>query len=160
SFLENSPLATLDNIPGAMRELPETIGPYRIVGLLGQGGMGVVYRAREQRPPREIALKVIRSCLIEPALLRRFEHEADALARLSHPGIAAIHAVGSAELNGAALPYIAMELVEGEPCTQYCKSRDVPVAARLELFARICDAIQHAHERAVIHRDLKPANVL
>ncbi len=141
---------------------PETIGPYRILGRLGEGGMGVVYRAEQLNPRRTIALKVIHSGLLSPAALRRFEFETEVLGRLHHPGIAQIHEAGvSTRADGSAeLPYFAMELIEGRPLIEHADAEQLDVSERLELLGRVCDAIHHAHQKGVIHRDLKPSNIL
>lgn len=137
-----------------------TIAGFAIVGLLGEGGMGEVYEAEQESPRRRVALKVMRPGLISAAVVRRFEREAEVLARLKHAGIAQIYAVGVGEVNGRSLPYFAMELVEGEPLVRYATSARLDVPGRLEVACRMCDAVEHAHQRGVIHRDLKPANVL
>lgn len=138
------------------------IGEYTVGRFLGSGGMGAVYVAEQQRPRRTVALKLIRTGAAARGLLRRFEHEAEVLGRLQHAGIAQIFEAGTAMLEpGDRLqPFIAMELVEGPPITEYATSRDLGVEERLALLARVCDAVHHAHQRGVIHRDLKPANIL
>ncbi len=138
--------------PGAV------FGRYVIVGVVGRGGMGVVYRARQDRPQREVALKLIRPGWMSALLLRRFEFEAELLGRLKHPGIAQVYEAGVDAATGT--PYFAMELVEGVPLTDYASRRGLNLRQRLELFAKVCDAVQHAHARGVIHRDLKPGNIL
>ena len=140
--------------------LPERIGRYRIIALLGEGGMGVVYQARQESPARDVALKVIRPGLASRSALARFAHEGEILGRLHHPGIAQILEAGSAGEGGTLQPYFAMELIEGRPVTSFVRERNPSVRERLELLIKICDAVQHAHERGVIHRDLKPANIL
>ena len=95
-----------------------------------------------------------------PELLRRFEHEADALARLHHPGIAQIFEAGTADAGVGSQPYFAMEFIRGEPLRDYAQAHGSTTRARLELIAKICDAVQHAHQQGVIHRDLKPGNIL
>ena len=152
-------------IRGVVREttlpappLPERIGPYRVEGVLGEGGMGVVYRAEQENPRRPVAVKVIRSELAGRAeQVSRFQREALVLARLNHPGIARIHEAGQTE-DGR--HYLVMELVEGRPLGEYVRERSVPRAERLRLFVEIASAVHSAHESGVIHRDLKPANVL
>jgi tetratricopeptide (TPR) repeat protein len=136
-------------------------GAYRLLETLGEGGMGTVYKAEQATPRRLVALKVIRSGAISPAQLLRFERETEALGRLTHPGIAQIHEAGTAETPNGRQPYFAMEYVNaGEPLTVYAARAQLTVRQRLELIARICDAVQHAHQRGVIHRDLKPGNIL
>jgi eukaryotic-like serine/threonine-protein kinase len=139
-------------------ELPERIGPYRILGILGEGAMGVVYHAEETDPVRrEVALKVVRPGIGSREVIARFEAERQALAVMSHPGIARVFSAGATETGQ---PYFAMELVHGLPITAYCDLRKLSVARRVELFIGVCQAVQHAHQKGVIHRDLKPSNVL
>src|SRR5262245_55387072 len=140
---------------------PAAVGPrldrYRVVRVLGEGGMGTVYEAEQDSPRRTVALKVIRAGLASDLLLKRFAREAEILGRLHHPGIAQVYDAGVAE-NGQ--PYFAMELIAGVPLDQYARDQALDVPGRLELVARVRDAVQHAHERGVIHRDLKPGNIL
>jgi serine/threonine protein kinase len=139
---------------------PDTIASYRILNVIGEGGMGVVYEAQQEEPRRIVALKVIRPGFASAEMLRRFRQESEALARLQHPGIAQIHAAGTADTPLGPQPYFAMELIRGEPLTVYADRQQMSVAQRLDLVARICDAVNHAHQRGLIHRDLKPANIL
>ena len=135
-----------------------TIGPYRLVRVLGSGGMGIVYEARQQNPARTVALKVLRGGpRADKHRLRLFEREVQSLARLRHPSIATIYDAGCTD-DGQ--HYFAMELVEGEPLTDYVRRRQVPLRQRLRLFGQVCDAVSYAHQRGVIHRDLKPSNIL
>ncbi|QOI99903.1 MAG: protein kinase [Phycisphaeraceae bacterium] len=140
--------------------VPERIGGYRIVRLIGEGGMGLVYEARQDHPDRAVALKVIRPGMISRPALRRFEAEAEVLGRLSHPGIASIYEAGRFETPDGPRPFIAMELVRGEPLDRYCRTRGLSVRRRAEMMVRVCEAVHHAHTRGVIHRDLKPGNIL
>lgn len=141
--------------------LPDRLGEFRIVRLLGEGGMGRVFEAVQESPSRSVALKVIRAGAFSRSLLSRFRREANVLAQLKHPGIAQVLQVGSFTLaDGQTQPYFAMELVHGLPITEHVRSHGMGARARLALIAKICDAVQHAHQRGVIHRDLKPANVL
>ncbi|HEY6446871.1 MAG TPA: serine/threonine-protein kinase [Acidobacteriaceae bacterium] len=142
------------------RALPAFIGRYRILRLLGEGGMGAVYEAEQELPHRRVALKVIRAGYANSEMLRRFENEAQALGRLQHPGIAQIHDAGTADTPHGRQPYIAMELVRGENLLAFASEHHLGTPQRLELFAKICDAVQHAHQRGIIHRDLKPSNIL
>jgi tetratricopeptide (TPR) repeat protein/predicted Ser/Thr protein kinase len=145
----------------ASAPLPDRIGRYRIIRVLGEGGMGVVYLAEQENPKREVALKVIRADLASPALLRRFEHEAQILARLQHPAIAPIYEAGTASIEGGSpRPFFAMEFVRGTPLTAFARERGLGTRDRLTLMASIADAVQHAHQKGVIHRDLKPGNIL
>ncbi|MBX3390331.1 MAG: serine/threonine protein kinase [Phycisphaeraceae bacterium] len=153
---------TADEIvpPISSAKSPERVGRYSIRRILGEGGMGVVYLAEQDRPRRTVALKVIRPGLLTPRLLRRFEHESEVLARLQHAGIAQIYEAATHESEAGAQPFFAMELVEGKPLTHYAFERHLSLKQRLELFQKICDAVQHAHQKGVIHRDLKPSNIL
>jgi tetratricopeptide (TPR) repeat protein len=130
---------------------------YRLVRVLGEGGMGTVYEAEQDNPRRTVALKVIRPGLVAPPLLKRFAQEAQILGLLHHPGIASIYEASVAE-DGQ--PFFAMEFIRGLPLDEYARRHGLDAAARLELVARVCDAVQHAHEHGVVHRDLKPTNVL
>lgn len=136
------------------------IGGYRLLGLLGVGGMGLVYRAEQQNPQRIVALKVIRLGIASSENLRRFEQEAKLLGRLQHPGIAQIYEAGTASSDEGLQPYFAMEFIHGPPLLQYANTHSLNMRARLELMAKICDAVNHAHQRGIIHRDLKPTNIL
>jgi len=140
--------------------LPRTIGAYEIIEKIGEGGMGVVYRAIQLRPRREVALKRVRPALVSERALRRFDLEAKVLGRLQHPGVAQIIEAGVAETDDGPLPYVAMELVEGQTLLRALDERSPTRAQRLELLARIGDAVHHAHQKGVVHRDLKPANIL
>jgi serine/threonine protein kinase/WD40 repeat protein len=143
--------------------IPESIGQYRIVSKLGEGGMGVVYEARQEHPKRNVALKVVRGGqFVDAHHVRMFQREADTLARLKHPNIAAIYDSGHTE-DGQ--HFFAMELVRGETLDSYMKERPttltrVELRYRLGLFLRIADAVHYAHQRGVIHRDLKPSNIV
>ncbi len=144
---------------------PARIGRYEIVRVLGEGGMGVVYEARQEQPNRKVALKVIRSGLPSSALRRRFLYEAEVLGQLQHPGIATIYEASTAEVKigeGVTVrqPFFAMEFIDGEPIDRFAVARGLSVRRRLELFAEVCDAVQHAHQKGVVHRDLKPDNIL
>jgi tetratricopeptide (TPR) repeat protein len=137
-----------------------TLGRYRILERIGLGGMGVVYRAEQENPRREVALKVLRPGLASSEMLERFAREAQVLGRLQHPGVAQIHEAATLETEGGPLPYFAMEYVRGEPLTVFAAGRDLSTRARIGLLVQICEAVQHAHAKGVVHRDLKPANVL
>ena len=139
---------------------PAAIGRYRIIRLIGEGGMGVVYEAEQEQPRRIVALKVVKPGLAAPALLRRFEQESQALARLQHPGIAQIYEAGTADSGFGSQPYFAMELIRGQSLREYAQALQLNVRQRLDLMIKICDAVHHAHQRGVIHRDLKPGNIL
>ncbi len=139
--------------------VPEKIGPYRIVEKIGEGGMGTVYLAEQDHPQRRVALKMIRPGLLTENLLKRFRFEADVLGRLRHPGIAQIYGAGEIDAGAARLPYFAMEYVEGRELRAYAEENDLDITVRIELVARICDAVHHAHQRGIVHRDLKPENL-
>ncbi|HEX6886051.1 MAG TPA: serine/threonine-protein kinase, partial [Planctomycetota bacterium] len=141
-------------------EMPREIGPYKVLSTLGAGGMGVVFLARQERPSRTVALKVIHGSVLSHRTMRRFEQEAEVLARLHHPGIAQVYQVGTYATPQGELPYIAMEYVEGERLDAFVARARPDLAARLALFAHIADAVEHAHQKGVIHRDLKPGNIL
>ena len=140
--------------------LPEFIGRYRIVGLLGEGGMGTVYEAEITNPQRRVALKVIRRDFVSSEVARRFARESETLARLQHPGIAQVYEAGTADGPNGSQSYFAMELVRGVPLTEFANRQALSLRDRLDLFARVCDAVHYAHRQGVIHRDLKPANIL
>lgn len=138
--------------------VPESVGPYKVLGVLGEGGMGTVYRAAQAGPlRREIALKVIKLGRDTRDVLARFEIERQMLARMSHPNIARVYDAGASD-DGR--PYFAMECVDGLPITTYADQHRLSIRERLQLFLQVCDAVQHAHQKAIIHRDLKPGNLL
>jgi tetratricopeptide (TPR) repeat protein/tRNA A-37 threonylcarbamoyl transferase component Bud32 len=138
----------------------ESIGHYRILRLIAQGGMGAVYKAQQERPHRIVALKVIKPGYANEEMTRRFELESQALGRLHHPGIAQIYEAGSAETPFGVQPFFAMEFIEGVSLVAYADEHALDARARLRLLASICDAVHHAHQRGLIHRDLKPSNVI
>ncbi|MEO7795806.1 MAG: serine/threonine-protein kinase, partial [Thermoanaerobaculia bacterium] len=134
------------------------IGPYRILQLLGEGGFGTVYMAEQVEPiQRRVALKVIKPGMDSRQVIARFEQERQALAMMDHPGIAQVLDAGETDTGR---PYFVMELVRGEPVTEYCDRHKVEIGDRLALFGEICAAVQHAHTKGIIHRDLKPSNIL
>lgn len=156
--------ARVNAVAGAMAgrlrwtHTPETIGGIRVVRELGRGGFGAVFLAEEARPRRLVALKVMRP-LFTPAEARRFEFEAESLARLDHPCIARVHSCGFAdELGGS--PFIVMEYVEGLRLDEHLAGRRPALPERLGLLIEICGAVSHAHQRGVLHRDLAPKNIL
>jgi serine/threonine protein kinase/tetratricopeptide (TPR) repeat protein len=134
------------------------IGDYRLLQKLGEGGMGEVWEAEQDRPVRRrVALKLIKAGMDSRQVVARFESERQALALITNPNIARVFAGGAPD-RGA--PYFAMELVRGEPITTYCDRQRMPMRARLELYLQVCEGIQHAHQKGIIHRDIKPSNVL
>jgi eukaryotic-like serine/threonine-protein kinase len=156
-------LAASDGASGeaaASGQHPAFIGRYRVIRLLGEGGMGTVYEAEQEQPRRIVALKMIRPGLTTPERLRRFRHESQALGRLQHPGIAQIYEANTADTGFGPQPYFAMELVRGPSLDEYAQAHPMNTRQKLALTGRICEAVQHAHERGLIHRDLKPGNIL
>ncbi|MFO0888133.1 MAG: serine/threonine-protein kinase [Isosphaeraceae bacterium] len=134
------------------------IGPYKLLELIGEGGMGVVWMAQQQEPVRRlVAVKFIKAGVDSEEVLARFEAERQALALMDHPNIARVLG-GGATASGR--PYMVMDLVKGVPITDYCDEHRLTLRQRLELFIPVCQAIQHAHQKGIIHRDLKPSNVL
>lgn len=135
-----------------------TIGPYKLLRQIGEGGMGTVFMAEQFQPvERQVALKLIKAGMDSGQVIARFETERQALALMDHPNIARVLDAGT---TAAGRPYFAMELVEGVPITTYCDENRLTPRARLELFVPVCQAIQHAHQKGIIHRDVKPSNVL
>lgn len=143
-------------LAGSTVPRPERIGRFKILDTLGAGGMGVVHLAEQDHPRRVVALKVIRPGMVTDEARRRFLREAQALGQLRHPSIAQVFDAGVED----GVPYIAMERVDGRPLLVFAEAEGLTRDERLELFCRICDAVQHAHDHGVIHRDLKPSNVL
>lgn len=138
----------------------ETLGRYRLTRVLGEGGMGTVYEAEDEQLRRVVALKVVRGDRISAEISRRFALESEVLGRLQHPGIAQIYEAGTVESATGPRSYFAMELVRGLPLTDYANRQRLSAEDRLDLFARVCDAVHYAHRQGVVHRDLKPANIL
>ncbi len=134
-------------------------GPYRLLGELGEGGMGIVYLAERSdgQFTRQVAIKRIGSVAPDFELLRRFRDERQILARLDHPNIARLLDAG---LDAAGIPYLVMEHVKGVPITSFCRERELGVHRRLKLFLKVCGAVQHAHQNLVVHRDIKPGNIM
>jgi serine/threonine protein kinase/WD40 repeat protein len=166
TFLDRAFLAALSEAaaePEAFGSLPRPLGPFRLLRVLGAGGMGVVFEAEQERPRRLVALKVMRADLASRDAIVRFRREIEMLGRLQHPGIAQIHDAGSIDERdgtGASIPYIAMELVRGVPLDDFVRRRASGTREIVELVATVTDAVHHAHQRGVVHRDLKPANIL
>jgi len=141
------------------REEPGTVmDHFRLVRIIGEGGMGSVWEAEQTQPiRRRVALKIIKQGMDTEEVVRRFERERRTLARLTHPHIAQVYEAGATPLGR---PYFAMELVEGETITAHCAAQLPGVRERVALFLEVCAAVEHAHQRGVIHRDLKPSNIL
>jgi serine/threonine protein kinase/tetratricopeptide (TPR) repeat protein len=149
--------------PAALPESPlekvgSRIGPYKLLQRLGEGGMGAVFMAEQEKPvQRRVALKIIKAGMDSAHVLARFEAERQALAMMDHPNIAKVLDAGATD---AGRPYFVMELVKGIAITKFCDQEHLTPRERLELFVLVCQAVQHAHQKGIIHRDLKPSNVL
>ena len=138
--------------------IPETIGKYKILGIIGEGGMGSVLRAEEQGPlKRVVALKITRHGLNSRQVIQRFEAERQALAVMAHAHIAKVLDAGSTD---SGRPYFVMEFVEGAPITAFCDKHRLSLKDRVHLFMKVCEGVQHAHQKGIVHRDLKPSNIL
>jgi len=158
---DGTPTADLCGRMGEIAAIPprrEVVGRYRILSKLGEGGFGQVYVAEQTEPVRRrVALKIIKPGMDSASVVARFESERQALAVMDHPNIAKVFDGG---MTDDGYPYFAMELVKGEPITHFCDRHRLTIEERLELFIKVCDAVQHAHMKGVIHRDIKPANIL
>ncbi len=155
-------LASEPGEPGSLDDLDlqsgDKIGPYKLMEKVGEGGFGVVWAAEQREPIKQrVALKIIKVGMDTKQVVARFEAERQALALMNHPNIAKVLGAGSTE---SGRPYFCMELIRGIPITQYCDENKLDTQERLDLFIKVCNAIQHAHQKGVIHRDIKPANIL
>ena len=148
-----------DDVPGKSSMVGKRIGPYKLVELIDHGGMGSVFAAErvDGNFKQRVALKIIRQGMDTPSNIARFKREQNILANLNHPHIAQLYDGG---IIKDGLPYLVMEYVDGTPIDQYCRENELSITERLELFKKVCKAIQHAHHNLVIHRDLKPENIL
>src|SRR5262245_34547242 len=147
-----SPVALTGEGPGAR------IGRYKLLRLLGEGGFGSVWLAEQSEPVRRrVALKIIKLGMDTRQVIARFEAERQALAVMDHPHVAKVFDAGSTDTGR---PYFVMEYVQGVPITEHCQRHKLGMRDRLELFIQVCEAVQHAHQKAIIHRDLKPSNIL
>src|SRR5438552_8340090 len=156
----DSPLPLLDPTvdPAPANEVGTLIGPYKLLQQIGEGGMGTVFMAEQQRPVRRmVAIKIIKPGLDTRQAIPPFEAQRQALAMMDHPNIAKVFDAGATD---AGRSYFVMELVRGIPITDYCDQHQLTPRQRLELFVQVCQAVQHAHQKGIIHRDLKPTNVL
>jgi serine/threonine protein kinase/WD40 repeat protein len=164
-FLTNSPKrpeAVPVPEPSEARLPPDArermIGRYRLLERIGEGGFGEVWMAEQREPvKRRVALKIIKAGMVSDQAVARFEAERQALALMDHPNIARVFDGGTTEIGR---PYFVMELVRGSKLTDYCDKNQLPMRERLELFIKVCQAIQHAHQKGIIHRDIKPSNIL
>ncbi len=158
SFLDREILPIADEVLGEPEALPfDTVGPYRILEKIGEGGMGLVYRAQRDDWRTSVAIKFPRDTWISRDRLERFSAEQRLLAQLTHPAIARIYQAGTL---ASGTPWFAMEYIDGEPITRYCQVRGCRVEQRLRLFRAVCEAVQYAHSQTIVHRDLKPSNIL
>lgn len=155
--IKHAALAVTDEQSDEM--LGRRIGAYRLTQLIGRGGMGAVYQAvrDDQQFEQSVALKIIKRGMDSDFVRERFLRERQILASLDHPHIARLFDGGT---TADGLPFFVMELVDGEPITDYCERRELPLNARLKLFRDVCSAVQHAHQKLAVHRDLKPSNIL
>jgi len=146
---------------GADLRIPKRIGRYHIKGVLASGGMGTVYEATQEQPHRTVALKLMKHGITSRAALRRFEYESQILGRLQHPGIAQVYEAGMHRDESTTIPYFVMEYIVGaKPITEYVTKSGLGTRQKLNLFAQVCDAVHHGHQKGIIHRDLKPSNIL
>jgi len=159
SLLDSPAMAPAATVDQAITEKPGAlVGPYKLLQVIGEGGMGVVYMAEQTEPiERRVALKIIKLGMDTRQVIARFEAERQALAMMDHPNISKVLDAGTTE---SGRPYFVMELVKGVPIVKYCDQQHLTPKERLELFLPICQAIQHAHQKGIIHRDIKPSNLL
>jgi serine/threonine protein kinase/tetratricopeptide (TPR) repeat protein len=154
---------TLAEVPAVARTggfVPGRVigGRYTLLEILGEGGMGTVYKAEQSQPVRrQVALKLIKLGMDSRTVLARFDAERQALAMMDHPNIARVYDGGATDANQ---PFFVMEFVQGIPITDYCDQHRLSVDSRLQLFVAVCQAVQHAHQKGIIHRDIKPSNVM
>jgi len=153
---DNKSIPTASFGPG-MAGIGEQIGRYKLLRILGEGGFGIVYLAEQQSPmKRQVALKIIKPGMDSAQVIRRFEAERQALALLDHPNVAHVYDAGTTKFGR---PYFVMEYVKGIPITEHCDRQKFTIEERLKLFVKVCEAIQHAHQKGIIHRDIKPSNI-
>src|SRR5690349_11731917 len=160
-FLETPPTGSLSEvrIKFTAGEKPgDQVDKYKLLQQIGEGGCGIVFMAEQERPVRRrVALKIIKPGMDTKSVIARFEAERQALALMDHPNIAKIFDAGTTE---SGRPYFVMELVRGVKITEYCDQHSLSTRERLILFAQVCQAVQHAHQKGIIHRDIKPSNIL
>ncbi|MHC4628538.1 MAG: serine/threonine protein kinase, partial [Planctomycetota bacterium] len=146
------------SLHGSIEQPGSRIGRYKLISVLGEGGMGIVYLAEQKHPiRRQVALKVIKPGMDSKRVIARFEAERQALALLDHPNIAHVHDAGTTE---SSRPYFVMEYVKGLSIIEHCDRHKLTIEDRLNLFRQICLAVHHAHQKGIIHRDIKPSNIL
>lgn len=146
------------HLPAGLEQPGDRISHYELVAVVGEGGFGTVWHARQHEPiRREVALKLVKPGMDSREILKRFEAEKQTLALMEHPNIAGVLDAGT---TTSGRPFFVMELIQGLPITEYCDSRKLSIRERLELFIPVCHAVQHAHQKAILHRDLKPSNIL
>ncbi len=156
----------VSGVAGAFAEMdaavamPKVIGQYEVIREIGRGGMGVVYEAQQRFPQRRVAIKLVRSDVATPSMMRRFRHEAQALGMLQHAAIAQVLEAGAADVDGRLRSFLAMELAEGMSLHKWVREHKASTRQILELMGKIANGVDHAHKRGVIHRDLKPSNIL
>ena len=160
-LIESAIAATADDLADEAEQDPLVgtwLGPYKVAGLLGRGGMGAVYRAvrEDDQFTKQVAIKVIPRVMAGPEAVARFRAERQILANLEHPNIAQLLDGGTTD----GIPYLVMEYVEGVPITEYVSAQGLSIADRLRLMQSVCGAVLYAHQKLVIHRDLKPANLM
>src|SRR4030095_6149356 len=152
------PLEVPEGESDPVAKVGESIGRYKLLQQIGEGGCGVVYMAEQEEPVRRrVAVKVIKIGMDTKSVMARFDAERQALAMMDHPNIAKVLDAGATETGR---PYFVMELVRGQKLTDFCDENTLSTEARLKLFIEVCHAIQHAHQKGIIHRDIKPSNIL
>jgi eukaryotic-like serine/threonine-protein kinase len=158
SLLAGGPVQAAMSVIGSQENAGDVIGHYKLRQKIGEGGCGIVWMAEQEEPVRRrVALKIIKLGMDTKAVVARFEAERQALAMMDHPNIAKVHDAGATETGR---PFFVMELVRGIPITKHCDENHLTPTDRLELFIKVCQAIQHAHQKGIIHRDIKPSNIL
>ena len=157
TFLSSVDTGSGDAADSNTAALPDRVGNYRVVRLIGEGGMGAVYEAEQDSPRRRVAIKVLRTGLGGPGVLRRFQMESEILGKLHHPNIAQVYEAGTFDNNR---PYFAMEYIDGVSLRRYVRDGEIDERGVLGLLIKLCEGVRHAHARGVIHRDLKPSNIM
>ena len=158
AFLEDPAISLRTRTASPAEDPGERIGNYKLLQRIGEGGFGMVWMAEQEQPVRRrVALKIIKIGMDTREVIARFEQERQALAMMDHPNIARVFDAGATE---SGRPFFVMELVRGVKITEYCDEQQLPTEQRLALFIRVCQAVQHAHQKGIIHRDLKPSNIL